>query len=148
MTEPWGTILAVTALALFVAAGGILLLHAIRRREPALLVLCVALVIWPLAGEIINGLARRRALELLPGMHGAPLITWYSSSGPLITKVAMSVKSVQAVLALATALMVVKRLRREKDRQPKRRADADAPPRDHADVRAGFRLVWIQVMVS
>ena len=113
MTEPWMTIWALTYLGLLVAAGAVLLYWAIRLRCLPLVVLCTALVLWPIVGEVVNALARHLAREALRAGDTSFLGIWEDSAGGFITKVAMLVNIVQAGLVLVASLLVARLLRRK-----------------------------------
>ena len=116
MSDTWSAISVLTYLGLLVAAGVILLYVAVRRRSFALVVVCAALVLWPIAGDFVNGIAGRHALESVRVGYAPSGGMWQDSPGGFITKVAWLVHLVQATLALTASILLVRLLQRERSR--------------------------------
>ena len=114
MAEPWSTIWALTYFGLYVAAGVVLLYMAVRRRSLTLVVVCAAMVLWPIAGEFINALARQHVRESLLAGDTSSIGIRQDSPGGFITKVAMLVHLIQAVLVLAASVLLARLLRRKR----------------------------------
>lgn len=108
MSEPYWTLWAITCLLLFAVSGGILIHCGLKHRNTALFLLCMALVIWPIAGEFINASARHLARESLRAGDTSLLGIWQETPGGFLTKVAAIVYVIQAVLVFATSLSIAK----------------------------------------
>ena len=113
MTEPWGTIWVVTCLGVFAIAGLILLYWAIRLRSVSLGLLCAALVVWPIAGEVLCSAAQQYVRQTPRFGDTAIFGLWEDSAGGFLTKVAVLVHSVQVGLVLAASIAIVRSMRKD-----------------------------------
>ena len=129
MTEPWATIVAIVWLGLFIGAGGVLVYWAFRLKSPALVVLCVALVVWPIAGDVINALARHHVRKAVVAGDTSFIGLWGGTPGLFVCRVAWFVHVVQAGLVFAAAWAAVRLARRkEGGRDPDRVNTPDSAP--------------------
>jgi len=118
MTEPWATIWVVVGLAAAAAAAIMLLYWAVRWRSLALVLLCAAMVLWPVvADDVIMIVARGYVREAIEAEDGMVHFLWDDSPGAFLTKVFFFNNLVQSALVLAASIMTVRLLKREKSRQ-------------------------------
>jgi len=104
MTEPWGSILAGTCLAVQAVCLVALLFGAIRFRSAVFVLLALALIVWPFAGE----LSKLWSKDPNRSVPAAML------RGEFLTKVSAAVWSVQALLIPAVTVTCFRAMRKRR----------------------------------
>jgi uncharacterized membrane protein len=98
MTEPWGTIFSYSALAIQIGCFIALIIPAIRFRNATFGILSLALIAWPLLGDILSLWASKPGRQIPEGM----------TQGEFITKIGVFVGTLQTLLILVATIMCLR----------------------------------------
>lgn len=85
-----------------------LLIEAFRTNHYILSWLCVPLVVWPLAGELIKAVAKSHARTVLEAGGFLNIFSLDLAPGEYLTKVSIGVDLLQAIFVLVTSIVILR----------------------------------------